>query len=242
MKRKVVAILLASILSVSASSFIFASNINNSIQHKTNQRGFTFTEIKTDDIWTIQFDDDSYVWNILESSKKHNVYPDSLRDSIVNNYGANRFSPYQDVIRIQELDASSEIIEYSENGVTRTESQQSNQDASAYVAPSGALTASGKEVKVGMAAMHTNVTTKTGETTSTIVKLGETIYFGTSKNPAEINYNGYKTKSLVVEDRGAPTNRSKYWIDIFFGVNTDANKTAADLYGVQSAQYYWNYN
>ncbi|MDE7321337.1 MAG: hypothetical protein K2N73_01165 [Lachnospiraceae bacterium] len=79
------------------------------------------------------------------------------------------------------------------------------------MAKSGALTASGKTPTVGMCAMHINVTTKTGNTTNTKVKLGTTIYMDKS-----IDVNGTSCSSFVVEDRGNRSNRTTYWIDIYW--------------------------
>lgn len=204
---------------------------------QTNSHGVRFIEVKTHDTWTLEFeDDDGYVWDILKLADDNDVYPESLRDSVVGSFGAARFSPFENVIQKNPPQARA-LIGRTRTGIT----QVTDQNATAYVA-TGNKTASGKDPAVGMAAMHINVTTKTNPTTAEILKLGTPIYFGTPNKREYINFNGYSRDSLVVEDRGNPSNRTKYWIDIFFGDATTANRTAALNYGVKTqAFFYWNY-
>ncbi|MDR1135953.1 MAG: hypothetical protein LBL49_07220 [Clostridiales Family XIII bacterium] len=42
---------------------------------------------------------------------------------------------------------------------------------------------------------------------------------------------------FAIKDTGAGTGRSEYWIDLFFGANNAANRTAASNWGVQIVNY-----
>ncbi|GFI48220.1 B-enzyme [Lachnospiraceae bacterium] len=56
-----------------------------------------------------------------------------------------------------------------------------------------------------------------------------------------VDVNGTSCSSFVVEDRGNPSNRTTYWIDIYFGLNNTSNYNAAINYGVKTVSYYYYY-
>jgi hypothetical protein len=212
--------------------------VHNDSNIQFNSHGIGFVEVKTQDTWTIIFDDSGVIWDILGLASVNDVYPESLRDSVVNSYGAARFSPFDNVV---QKNPSADYLEISRTRNGNRVSQVWNQNATAYVATGNPM-ANGVMPYIGAAAMHIDVTTKSGVTTASIVRLGTPINFGTPDARENINFNGYTMGSLVIDDRGGASNRTKYWIDIFFGANTPANRTAATNYGLKtSAYFYWEY-
>lgn len=175
--------------------------------------------------------------DVEQVAEKNGVNPYEIKEAIEDGVNAEKASPFSNLITNTPNTIASETVEYSvERAATSTKASKTNQDSTAYVANSGALTASGKTPTVGMCAMHINATTKTGNTTSSTVKLGTTIYMEDS-----VNVNGTNYSSFVVEDRGNPSNRTTYWIDIYFGLNNTTNYNAAINYGVKTVSYYYYY-
>lgn len=183
--------------------------------------------------------------DVEKLAEKNGVDAYELKEAILEGLNSEKASPFSNLkvekntrTEIQKDDAiSSQSIETSSvSRATNTKESKKSQDSTAYVAKSGALTASGKTPAVGMCAMNTNVTTKTGNTTSSTIKLGTKLYMNSS-----INVNGASCDTFVVEDRGAPQNRTSYWIDIYFGINNTSNYNAAVNYGVKSVSYYYYY-
>ena len=176
---------------------------------------------------------DGITMDIQQVAEENGVDPYELKEAIEKEVDSERFSPFSNLVTNIQKAAPLESVSV---GVTKTTVTKSNQDSTAYVAASGALTASGKKPAIGMCAMHVNVTTKTGNTTSTIVRLGTKINLTKS-----VNVNGTTRNKFVVEDRGPAKNRTPYWIDIYFGLNTKANKQAAINYGVKPVTYSYSY-
>ena len=182
--------------------------------------------------------------DVGQLAEEYHVDPYELREAIIEGYYSDKASPFSnlEVIKDENLllsESRDKIILGKENingPITEmTIVSKTNQDSTAYVSKEGALTASGKTPEIGMCAMHINVTTKTGNTNGSPIKLGTTIYMD---NP--VNVNGTNYTSFVVEDRGAPEGRTKYWIDIYFGL-TGSHYTDAINYGVQTVSYRYYY-
>lgn len=175
--------------------------------------------------------------NVEQIADANGVDPYALKDAILRGNNAEKASPFSSLRTRTPNTKATEMTSASDvSGIYATTTKKSDQDSTAYVAKSGALTASGKTPEVGMCAMHIDVTTKTGSTTSTKVKLGTTISMTKS-----VDVNGDSRSSFVVEDRGNPTNRTTYWIDIYFGEKTDATYKAAINYGVKTVSYSYTY-
>lgn len=180
--------------------------------------------------------------NIQQLAEDNGVDPYELKEAIESGINAEKASPFSNLATDVPNSMASENVEYGFEktaesvSTTSTKVNKLNQDSTAYVANSGALTASGKTPYVGMCAMHTNVTTKTGSTTSSIVKLGTRLYMANS-----VNVNGMNYAHLVVDDRGEPTNRTAYWIDVYFGLNNQTNYNAAINYGLKTVSYSYYY-
>ncbi|MDD3417359.1 MAG: hypothetical protein PHY47_25765 [Lachnospiraceae bacterium] len=175
--------------------------------------------------------------DVEQIAEENGVNPYALKEAIEDGMNAEKASPFSNLVTNTPNVKASESVEYSlEKSARSTKASKTNQDSTAYVAKSGALTASGKTPAVGMCAMHIDATTKTGSTTSTKVKLGTTIYMDDS-----VDVNGTSRSSFVVEDRGNPSNRTTYWIDVYFGLNNTTNYNAAINYGVKTVSYYYYY-
>lgn len=179
------------------------------------------------------------VVDVEQIAEENDVEPYALKEAIEEGKNAEKASPFSN---LRTSTPNTEAAEHTEYSVFRTSERAStkasktNQDSTAYVAKSGALTASGKTPTLGMCAMHIDATTKTGTTSSTKVKLGTTIYM-----EDKVNVNGTNYSSFNVEDRGNPTNRTTYWIDIYFGLHNTTNYNAAINYGVKTVSYYYYY-
>lgn len=173
-------------------------------------------------------------------AKENGVDPYELKKAIENGKNTQKASPFSNLATTKSGKKEAEIIETisarAGTTATRTKVTKKNQDSTAYVAKKGSLTASGKTPQIGMCAMHTNVTTKTGETTSKVIKLGATLHMEEA-----VNINGITSTSFIVEDRGAPKNRTKYWIDVYFGLNNSTNYQAAINYGIKKVSYFYYY-
>lgn len=185
------------------------------------------------------------VIDVGQLAEENQVDPYELKEAIIDGYYADRTSPFSNLETVRDENIlpveSVEKITVGNDSVNgpiteMTIVSKTNQDSTAYVAKAGALTASGKTPEIGMCAMHVNVTTKTGNTNSSTIKLGTKIYMD-----SPVNVNGTNYSSFVVEDRGAPEGRTAYWIDIYFGL-TDTYYTNAIAYGVQTVSYKYYYS
>lgn len=197
----------------------------------------SITSFAAEDTNNLKVDIGGIIVDVEQVAEENGVNPYALKEAIEEGINAEKASPFSDLVIKPSNITASESVEYSlvrSLGRASTKVKKTNQDSTAYVANSGALTASGKTPAIGMCAMHINVTTKTGSTTSSKVKLGTTIYMEDS-----INVNGTSCSSFVVEDRGNPSNRTAYWIDIYFGLNNKTNYNAAINYGVKTVSYYY---
>ncbi|MDL2301789.1 hypothetical protein LJC58_05475 [Lachnospiraceae bacterium OttesenSCG-928-D06] len=178
---------------------------------------------------------DNITIDIEKLAEENGVDPYDLKEAIEAGLESEKASPFSN---LEAIVPNTEAGEYIEESLTRAApytAYKTNQDSTAYVATAGALTASGKTPTVGMCAMHINVTSKTEDTTSTKVKLGTTIVM-----ESPVNINGTSYSLFTVEDRGGCSNRTTYWIDIYFGVHNTANYNAALNYGKQTVSYsYW---
>lgn len=174
--------------------------------------------------------------NIEQIAEDNGVSPSALKEAILRGNNSEKASPFSELTTETPNTKASETVSEPRVGGARASTTKKDQDSTAYVAKSGALTASGKTPTVGMCAMHIDVTTKTGSTTSSKVKLGTTISMDSA-----VDVNGTSLSSFVVEDRGSPKNRSTYWIDIYFGEKTDATYKAAINYGIKTVTYSYSY-
>ena len=116
-----------------------------------------------------------------------------------------------------------------------------NQNATAYVAPSGARGASGIIMSIGMVAVHPRTHSPIN---SVAVGSGPVIPFGTTITlDRQITFaNGLRISQFVVQDLGQLNNQSgfsRHWIDVFFGVNNNTNLQAALAFGSQRFSYTW---
>jgi hypothetical protein len=102
-----------------------------------------------------------------------------------------------------------------------------NQDVTAYVAPSGSLTASGKTPEALDVAVHTSGG-------SPIFPFGTIIFTDTA---LVVDRYGYTARTFNVQDTGTGPGLSTYWFDIYYGVNTTANTQAATNFGIQQVSY-----
>ncbi|MCL2254592.1 MAG: hypothetical protein FWC09_09125 [Lachnospiraceae bacterium] len=175
--------------------------------------------------------------DVSQIAEDNAVNPYELREAIEKGINADKVSPFSSLDTYSPNMIASESVEIPLIRSAPIKVTKSNQDSTAYVANSGALTASGKTPAVGMCAMHTNVTTKTGSTSSSMVKLGTVITVGNNT----ITIQGTAYPAFFVEDRGTPSNRTDFWIDLYFGLNNTANYNAAINYGVKQVSYYYHY-
>lgn len=195
------------------------------------------TAFAAEDSNNLNVDIGGIIVDVEQVAEENGVNPYALKEAIEEGLNTEKASPFSSLATRTPNTQASESVEYSLTRSARsTKASKTDQDSTAYVAKSGALTASGKTPTVGMCAMHINATTKTGSTTSTKVKLGTTIYMDES-----VDVNGTSCSSFVVEDRGNPSNRTTYWIDIYFGLNNTSNYNAAINYGVKTVSYYYYY-
>ncbi len=104
---------------------------------------------------------------------------------------------------------------------------RSNQDATAYVAASGAITASNKKPNYGMIAVHY----VEGNLTNPIIPFGTAIYLDRYISLPD----GTQRSNYTVEDTGLGPNMSTYWIDLFFGGLSNATKALS--FGTQTVTY-----
>lgn len=182
--------------------------------------------------------------DINRLAKENDVNPYELKAAIEESMDETVASPFSSLAtntpNVKASESVEPIGERVVDGMVRNvKVTKKNQDSTAYVAKSGALTASGKTPTVGMCAMHINVTTKTGETSDSIVRLGEVIYMDNA-----VDVNGRSLSMFVVEDRGNPSNRTDFWIDIYFGqyenTSSDTYKAAIN-YGIKTVSYSYYY-
>lgn len=182
--------------------------------------------------------------DIGQLAKENDVDPYELKAAIEESVDAEVASPFSSLATGTPNTMASESTElvrgYSATSLSgSTKVSKVNQDSTAYVAKEGQVTANGKTPTIGMCAMYIKSTTKTGQTSDKIVRLGTTIYM---ESPVDVN--GTSFSSFVVEDRGNPSNRTDFWIDIFFGQYVDKNSDtykAAINYGVKTVSYYYYY-
>lgn len=191
------------------------------------------------DFWVIDFGE-GYKVNVLEIATENGVDPYELKEAILEDMKSDRFSPFSKVDSTKIVAEPLETVEYvydSKTRAVRATARKNNQTATAYTGASGSLTASGKTPAVGMCAMDIDVTTKTGNTTNEIVRLGTKLYLDEF-----INVNGSQISSLVVEDRGTGSaTHTTYWIDVCFGITTSATNAAAINFGKQTLSYTYLY-
>lgn len=178
------------------------------------------------------------VIDVEKLAEENSVDPYELKDAILKGLSSEKASPFSDLQTVDKnVEATETVIQVmSKDGRVNNIAKKIDQDATAYVARSGAVTASGKKPTIGMCAMHVNVTTKTGTTSDKVVRLGTKIYMDEF-----INVNGKTLSSFIVEDRGEPSGRSEFWIDIYWGLKTDANYNSAIQFGKQEVSYSYLY-
>lgn len=188
--------------------------------------------------WEIEMDGSTI--DILQLAEQNDVDPYELKEAIEDGGDKEIASPFSSLATNEQNTMASQLSETVVlNGSSVTKESKTNQDSTAYVAKSGAQTASGKTPVIGMCAMDKDVTTKTGETTATKIKLGKRIYMEEA-----VNVNGTTLSSFAVEDRGNPSNRTDFWIDIYFGEFEDTSSStykAAINYGIQTVSYFYYY-
>ncbi|MDR2043616.1 MAG: hypothetical protein LBQ15_04475 [Clostridium sp.] len=161
---------------------------------------------------------------LQELAEEFSVDIDLLRENI-ESFDVNRdqFSPYEGVgqRKSEENEESPGIIPFA-IGYT----YKSNQDTTAYVASSTAITSTGVTPQVGMCAVkHTNGIP--------YIPYGTKLFL----NTGSVTIQGNTYSSFVVQDCGSGSGRTDYWFDIFFGVNNTANYHAAIQYGVIQRSY-----
>lgn len=103
-----------------------------------------------------------------------------------------------------------------------------NQDVTAYVAASGKLTASGKTPSALDVAVHKKTDGKP------VLPFGTIIY---TNSALVIDRYGATARTFNVQDIGPGIGRTTYWFDIYYGVNTTANRNAANLFGIKQVSY-----
>lgn len=173
----------------------------------------------------------SVTLNVKDVAQKYGVEPNELQQAIIQDKGSEHFSPFSKIkTKDNELKPSVSVETRGSNRkITRW-----NQDSTAYTAPRWALTASGKTPQIGMAAMHINVTTTTQNSTAEVLKLGKPLYM---TKPVNIHGKNYNT--FILEDRGQPVGKSRYWVDFFFGEDTAWGNQQAINYGNRKVSYYY---
>lgn len=176
----------------------------------------------------------------------NNVDPQELKDALMNGLDENgRYSPFSNLKRldndvINEELKKRDLLKTGSDGTpivskdstfsNVTPSGQilrSNQDATAYVALSGAITASGVTPKYGMAAVHY----VGGNPVNPIIPFGTAIYLDRYISLP----NGTQRSNYTIQDTGLGTGRTSYWIDLFFG--GISNYTEAINFGIQKVTY-----
>lgn len=163
-------------------------------------------------------------FNVEELSRKFNVNPEELTDSIIHDLNSDRFSPFSN---IETPDTNSENSDIS----LLFEYSASNQDSTAYLA-TGNPGASGNMPWIGSCAVHNGGSVGTAP----IIPFGTTIHYLNKT----VNIGGKNYSSFVVNDTGDLQRRkSLYWTDLYFGANTSANYSAALNYGNQKVNIYW---
>lgn len=190
----------------------------------------------------LNVDVDGITVDVDKVAAENGVNPYALKQAIEDGMNAGKVSPFSNLATnktasITSVGADSSNTVETSAASTKTKVTKKNQDSTAYVASSNALTASGKTPKIGMCGMHIDVTTKTGKSTKSKVKLGTTIHMSKS-----VKISGKEYSTFVVEDRGGASNRTPFWIDIYFGVNNSTNYNAAINYGVKTVSYYYYIN
>lgn len=189
--------------------------------------------------WVIDFGN-GYNVNVWDLAEENSVDPYELRQAVLEDMESDIFAPFSKVDSFKLVPLPNETVEYVTNTKTRsvqTIARKENQTATAYTGDSGVLTASNKTPAVGMCAMDIDVTTKTGTTTSEIVRLGTRLYLDDF-----IDVNGTSLSSLVVEDRGSGRSSwTTYWIDVCFGTTSSATESAALNFGNQTISYSYIY-
>ena len=172
-------------------------------------------------------------------AEMNGVEANKLEEAIIEAEGEDRFSPFSNLQSSKEPTGT----ERNESGKKRKlkngvdkKARKENQSSTAYTAKPGTQTASGKIPQVGMCAMHTYVTKKTGYSDAKTIKLGTRIFL---YQPVNIMGQNYST--LYVEDRGKGENRTDYWIDVCFGLRSTTTDNAAKQYGIKTVSYYYQY-
>lgn len=199
-----------------------------------------FTAFAAEDTSDLQMEIGGTIMDIKQLAEENDVDPYELKTAIEESMDAEKVSPFSSLATNTPNTTASESIEYVRGrSAASVQVNKDNQDSTAYVAKAGATTANGKTPEVGMCAMYIKSTTKTGQTSDSIVRLGTTIYMTEA-----VDVNGTSYSSFVVEDRGNPSNRTDFWIDIYFGQYVDKTSQtykAAIQYGVKTVSYYYYY-
>lgn len=176
----------------------------------------------------------------------NNVDPQELKDAL--NAGldeSGKFSPFSNLKQLDNGITNEELkkrdlLKIGSDGTPIVRMNQlfsnitlagqilrSNQDATAYVAASGAITASNKTPKYGMVAVHY----VGGKLTNPIIPFGTAIYLDRYISLPD----GSQRSNYTVDDTGLGPDMSTYWIDIFFGGISNASKAIS--FGTQTVTY-----
>lgn len=222
----------------------FGKQIIKTVAAVTLVMSMGLTAFAAEDAENLQMEIGGTIIDIDQLAKENDVNPYELKAAIEESMGAEVVSPFSSLATNTPNTMASESTELVRGRATTSVSgnvkvSKNNQDSTAYVAKDGDKTASNKTPEVGMCAMYIKSTTKTGSTSDTIVKLGTTIFMNSA-----IDVNGKSLSSFVVEDRGNPSNRTDFWIDIYFGQYVDKNSPtykAAVNYGIKTVSYYYYY-
>lgn len=176
----------------------------------------------------------------------NNVDPQELKDAIKAGPDENgRYSPFSN---LKQLDNDVTNEELKKRNLLKTGSDgapivsmdstfsnvtplgqilRANQDATAYVALSGAITASGVTPKYGMAAVHY----VGGNPINPIIPFGTAIYLDRYISLPD----GTQRSNYTIQDTGLGTDKTTYWIDLFFGGISNYSK--AINFGTQKVTY-----
>ena len=175
--------------------------------------------------------------DVEELAKKYNVDPYELKKAIEEGMNDEKFSPFSNLATLppstqepEEQQPFHRIVQIPMGQKVR----RLYQDATAYVADSSALNASGKIPAIGMCTIQANVASKEDDTAIEKIKLGTVLYMEES-----IDINGSPLSAFVVEGSGNASDHSKYGIDIYFGQNTESNVKFVTDYGVEKVNYYY---
>ncbi|MDF2948320.1 MAG: hypothetical protein K0R07_333 [Sedimentibacter sp.] len=177
----------------------------------------------------------------------NNVDPQELKDALNAGLDENgKYSPFSNLKQLDNGITDEELKKrdllkigsdgtpivrmnpYFSNIVPAGQILRSNQDATAYVAASGKVTASGKTPKYGMVAVHF----AGGNPVNPVIPFGTAIYLDRYISLPD----GTQRSNYTVEDTGSGHEDSTlYWIDLFFGGLSNYPK--AINFGTQTVTY-----